>query len=871
MRLLPILLLSLLAAGLLFALTGGGWGVPVGDWLDPVNGVYRTARLGIHPARAEGRVAALGSTVRVVRDGRGVPHIFAETLADASAGLGYAVAQDRLFQLDFQPRVAAGRLAEIFGPDQIETDRYLRRTGMAWAARRDAARIRQQGGPELELAEAFASGVNAYLATLRPADYPIEMRLLGYAPEPWSLEKTLLLQQLLHFDLTFNSDRAAYGPLEAALGDDYRTLYPQPGPFYVPILPDAPAVPPASIAVADTAAPAQGRVRRRYRPLPSIGDPSVAPALPELLPTRPLPLPRGLDSMGTASADSGLVRGADPLRLVAQAIRGGEHPLVTMGYEWEGKGSNAWAVFGTRSATGQPVLANDMHLRLSLPSIWYEAHLATPEANVYGVTFPGAPLPIAAFTDHVAWGFTNSGADQIDHYRVTLDASRSRYRHAGRWRSLELVPETLLVAGAEAVLDTVRFTHWGPLLYEDDPVAIRWTAHEPNRILLALHGMTTARSVGAFEQALRFWDGPMQNVLYASSDGDVRIRTAGLLPIREGGTGAGLLGGDSTAGTWTGFVPFDEMPAADTPGQGYLFSANQPPAGPDFPYYLGHDWRAAYRSIRIDSLLGGTSRHRASDLRRYQSDVHAVQRDLFGPLLARLDGLDDRTAALRDLLVGWDGDAALERNEPLAFMLFLDALEENVWDEWDAIDRTAPEALTPLPRPSQPALYNLLARDPTSRWFDVASTAAPESADDMLRQALTAAGDSLRRRYGADPDSWRWGAHHTVEFQHLTRADRLRALWRGPFPFPGFEDTVSPGGGLVTRHSASWRVVVDFSDGSPRGQGVYPGGQSGNPFSVAYDLHLPVYLANGYYDLERPATPDALAAPASTLTLRPAP
>ena len=866
MRFVPLVLATALAAALLFVLKGGGWDVPIGDWLDPVDGVYRTARLGVHPARAEADVAGLGAAVRVVRDGRGVPHIFAQSLPDASAALGYVVAQDRLFQLDFQPRVAAGRLAELFGPDQLQTDRYLRRTGMAWAARRDAARIREEGGPELEVVEAFARGVNAYLATLTPADYPIEMRLLGYAPEPWSLEKTLLLQQLMHFDLTFNTDRASYGPLEAALGADFRTLYPEPGPFYAPILPSAAARPPASIAPLDTAAaPVQGRVRRRYRPLPSIGDPAIAPALPELLPTRPLPLPRGLDSLGTSS-----VGATDPLRLVAAAVRGGEHPLVSVGYEWEGKGSNSWAVFGTRSASGQPVLANDMHLRLSLPSVWYEAHLATPEANVYGVTFPGAPLPVAAFTDYVAWGFTNSGADQIDHYRVTLDAGRTRYRHDGEWRSLELLADTIRVAGEEAVLDTLRFTHWGPLLFEDDPVAIQWTAHRPNRALRALHGMATARSAGAFERALRDWDGPMQNVLYATRDGDVRIRAAGLLPIRAGGSGAGLLDGDSTAGDWTGFVPFDQMPAADTPRRGYLFSANQPPAGPEFPYYLGHDWRAAYRSLRIDSLLSRTPRHRASDLRRYQADVHAVQRDLFGPLLARLDGLDDRTAALRDLLVRWDGEAGLDRNEPLAYMLFLDALEKAVWDEWEALDQAAPEALAPLPRPSQPALYNLLATDPMSRWFDEVSTAAPESADDMLRQALTAAGDSLRRSFGADPDSWRWGAHHTVEFQHLTRSDRLQALWRGPFPFPGFEDTVSPGGGRTTRHSASWRVVVDFSDGEPRGRGVYPGGQSGNPFSQQYDLHIPVYLANGYYELERPATVEGVSVPAATLVLRPA-
>lgn len=779
----------------------GRWGGPaVGALLDPAAGLYASARAAEQPAEATLRLPALEGPVTVVRDGRWVAHVFAGSDRDAVIAMGYVVAQDRLFQLDFLPRVASGALAEVFGPELVASDRFLRRTGMDAGARRNAARAEVEGGIEHDLVTWFAAGVNARLDELRERDLPLEFRLLGYRPKRWAPLQTYRLLQYMAFDLTFGTDRAEYGPLRERLGEEaFRQLFPAYATIFSPIVPGTGAIGPND--------PPPWEVPSERTEAGSARTP-IDPWAPERVP---------------------------------------------------GKGSNAWAVGPSRSSTGAALLANDMHLGLSLPAVFYEIHLVTPTMNVYGVTIPGAPLPIAGFTEHAAWGFTNTGADQIDHYRLRLDSTGTRYAFDGRW--LDLAPEvdTIRVAGAEPVIDTLWHAHWGPLVERrpGEAVAIQWTAHHPSRTARALWGMAHARSLAEFEAALRDWDTPMQNVLVATAEGEIATRSAGHLPIRRGGTGAGLLDGSTRAGEWVERVPFSELPYARSPEQGFLFSANQPPAGPAYLHYLGHDWRDGYRSIRLDTLLRSRERHGPEDFARYQRDVRVVQRDLFVPLLDTLAGLEAPAEAVRQLLVRWDGEAALDRPEPLAFRFFLSALDRLAWDEFDGDLR-----------PNETVLYWLLRDEPNSPWLDVRATPEREAGPDLLRRALAAAADSLAR-FGPSPADWRWGDHHGAVFRHLTRSEALRALWRGPFPFPGFERTLSPAAGNPTTHSAAWRMIVDFSTSPPRARGIYPGGQSGDPFSRFYDLHLADYLAFRYYDLALPRTPEEVAQPFSTMQLVP--
>lgn len=771
--------------------------------LDPMDGLYRTARQATPSSDStQLTLSGLDEPATIVRDERHVPHIYAASDRDAIIALGYVIARDRLFQLDFLPRVASGRLAEAFGSEAVQSDRFLRGTGMEWGAQKNLERIRSDRGTEWDALRWYGKGVNAYLDRLGPEDLPLEFRLLGFQPDRFSPVQGLRVLQYMSYDLTYTSDDPAYTKLRRTLDEEaYETLYPQsPAGLFVPIIPRE-----------------QQLVARRTN---ESGD---------SLRTR----------RGGAARSVGRERrqgGAAVDRLLGSA----KHP---------GKGSNNWAVHADRSETGAPLLAGDMHLSISLPSIWYEAHLVTPSMNAYGLTIPGAPVLVQAFNENVGWTMTNTGTDQIDHLLLDLDTTRTQYRYEGEWRELRPVVDTIRVNGGPSVLDTTYFSHHGPVHFSGDgrggtAVAERWVAHEPSRTLHALWKMNRAEGASDVEDALQFWDTPMQNVLYAGVNDTIAIRSAGYLPIRRAGHGRGLVDGTTDDFEWVGRVPFDSLPAAQNPRQAFLASANQKPTGSDYPYYLGHDWGDGYRSLRIDSLLRGSQSHSVADFQRYQADVEAQQRHVFFPFLESLDGLSSRADTLRQMLSAWDGHAGVDRPEPLILDEFLTLLRRKTWDE---------RVFATAPTPNDAALVDLLRRRPNSRWLDVQSTAPAEDAEALLTSVLEETTDTMETKYGWTPEEWRWGNHHEVLFRHLSGSELLRPLWRGPYESPGFEATLFPGRGRTVTHTASQRVIVDFSTSPPTGYGVYPGGQRGTPLDpYFYDTQIPTYLDFDYFRLNMP-------------------
>jgi len=832
-------LLAVLGAGaLLWALQSRFGSVPpLGTLLDPQDGLYRTARQSVvEDDSTRLQIDGLDGPVTIVRDDRFVPHIFASSDRDAVIALGYVTAKDRLFQLDFIPRVASGRLSEAFGPAAVERDRFLRRTGMEWGARKNLTRIREDDGIELSLIQWYAAGVNAYLDRTGPADLPIEFRLLGYAPDRYTPLQALRFLQYMTFDLTYGSDDSRYALAQKMMADStYRRLFPrEPAGLYEPI------IPPGTTA---TAVSAQASSPTRIRPS------------------------SGRDAAGSDAAprwDGALTA----LRQHDRRLRSFAGTLLE-GFR-EGKGSNNWAVAGSRSDTGAPILAGDMHLSLSLPPIWYEAHLVTPTMNTYGLTVPGAPILIEAFNRNIAWAFTNTGADQIDHYALTVDSTRSHYRFEGAWRDLRVVPDTIPVRGGDPVIDTLYYSHHGPVRFPDPipldtldrtgAIAHRWVAHDSSRTLRALWEMNHASNLEEFEAALRYWDTPMQNILYAGTDGHIAIRSTGYVPIRKSGHGRGLLDGTTDDNAWTGRIPFDELPYSRDPAQGYLASSNQKPTGPEYPYYLGHNWRDGWRSLRLDTLLQRSTAHSVADVQAYQADVDVQQRDVFVPLLMPLEGLTPRADTLRQMLHRWDGEAGVDRPEPLVLDVFLERLHDLTWDE---------TVFAFAPPPENAPFLELLRENPGAPWFDVQSTEAVEDGPALLALALEATADSLEARHGWDRDDWRWGDHHGILFRHLTRSEALRPFWRGPHEYPGFASTVSPARGLTTTHSASQRLIVDFSGERPTGIGVVPGGQSGNPLHPSlYDAQLSAYLNFEYFDLLTPSTPGEVPADRVRTTTR---
>jgi penicillin amidase len=369
--------------------------------------------------------------------------------------------------------------------------------------------------------------------------------------------------------------------------------------------------------------------------------------------------------------------------------------------------------------------------------------------------------------------------------------------------------------------------------------------------------MLHALNLEEFEAGVRFWDSPMQNILYADVAGNIAIRSAGFLPIRRDGTGEGVADGSRGGSVWLGRVPFEELPYARNPEQGYLASANQEPAGAWYPHYVGHDWRRTYRALRINELMRGKDQHSVQDLMDYQADVLAVQGREFARLLRDVRCPDEGAEEVRSQLAAWNGTTTREDRTTRVFDAWMSSLSELTWDE-------PPFSVM---RPYTAQLYRLLTGAISDKWVDQTETEGREEVSDLLCASLAIVGAGL------DSDGpTAWGEDHTIMFYHLLQSGALSALSRGPFPFPGYSETLSPGGGRMVTHTASWRMVVDLSTIPPSGYGVYPGGASGNPLDDGYDDYLSAYLQFSHFVLENPQNPEHFAdrPDITRLTLNPA-
>jgi penicillin amidase len=362
--------------------------------------------------------------------------------------------------------------------------------------------------------------------------------------------------------------------------------------------------------------------------------------------------------------------------------------------------------------------------------------------------------------------------------------------------------------------------------------------------------MNHAKNLDEFTKAQQKWDVPAQNLVFADIAGNISLRSCGHYPIRKRGHGRGVHDGTTDEGAWTGRVPFDSIPGSVNPERGWLESANQDPTPADYPYYLNYDWGDVWRSRRIHEFLSGAQNLTWQDFEHFQTDVKVMQWEFLKPMISALNLAPQTTTKKQALerLMAWDGIATKENSGALLLHTFIGELRRQTWDEM--LDTAQNLRGTP----SDPMIYHLLKNEPDSRWFDHPATPERETANDILRSSMLAALDTMIARYGTSADAWKWGKQHNLVVRHLTRSDALKPLWRGPYPFVGFQATVLPAGNLMTTHSASWRMVVDFASGKPEGHAVYPGGPSGNPFSQWYDSQIPTWLQGTLYPLHKAAS-----------------
>jgi len=759
----------------------------IGSFFDPAKGFWQNAEpLGALVNKAL-EFPVQGQRVSILLDDRMVPHIFAESERDAAFAQGYITAQHRLWQMDIATRSVGGRLSEVLGERTLKRDRLQRRKGMVFAAER-ALEAWKKNPEEMAIIEAYTAGINTWVASLKPEQYPLEFKLLGYAPEMWTpLKTSLMLKNMAETLCSRSDDIAASNSMELFGEELFRFLYPEYNPKQSPIIP--------------------AEVSWIFK---SAAKPDLQPQLSGLIPFKNIP----------------------------------QSP--------EGIGSNNWALSGSKTASGNPMLCNDPHLRLTLPSIWFEVQIHTPELNAYGVSLPGVPGIVIGFNENIAWGLTNVGQDVLDWYRIRwADANKSSYLLDGAPKEATIREEVIRVRGRkEPVTDQVKYTIWGPVVYETEPseyldMAMRWVAHDvpsdgcPHEVGL-FFGLMKAKDYAAYEAGVGCLESPAQNIVFASRNGDIAITVAGKFPIKQQEQGRFVQDGSLSANAWQGFIPPAQIPKVLNPNRGFVASANQHSTGPDYPYYYNggfDDYRGRYINRRIEAMKGAT----AEDMMALQNDNYSIKAEEGTPLLlGLLDESQVKDALGRKILAdlkSWDFRFEGASKAPAAFEVWFRATNRRAFEDlFDFEIRDSMEVLFP----ETWRLLELLGQQPEHAVFDDYCTNHNETAGEIVTTAFGEMVETLRDRY--ETSDFNWSKQRGTIISHLANIPAFSAndvQCGGYFEAPN---------AISKANGPSWRMIVELGD-SPKAHGVYPGGQSGNPGSPYYDNSVADWAAGRYYDL----------------------
>ncbi|MDX1666437.1 MAG: penicillin acylase family protein, partial [Saprospiraceae bacterium] len=760
---------------------------PVGKLFNPFTGFWQNAEPTHRPAAQTLEFPQLTGGVEIAFDKRMVPHLFAEATLDAIFTQGYLHARDRLWQMDFYTRSAAGRLSEVLGEVTLEYDRLQRRKGMVFAAENALANW-DDNSAEAQAIAAYVAGINAYIAQLDPGDYPLEFKLLDYEPEEWSpMKVALTFKNMADILCSRNDDIPATHALELLGRPTFDFLYPEANPRQSPIIPAG--------------------TPWNFDPVRVEPMPLELPGSGQLSQSRPLPPPPA------------------------------------------GLGSNNWAISGSRTRSGNPILCNDPHLRLTFPSIWYEMQMSSPDFNSYGVSIPGLPGILIGFNEHIAWGETNVGHDVLDWYEIEWRGEeRGEYRLDGQWVKPEIREEVIRVRGRERpVRDTVKYTHWGPVVFEspDHPVrdlAQRWVAHDATDAGSVQESATflqlmAAREYGDYQRALRHFESPAQNFVFASRDGDIAITVNGKLPLRFDQQGRFVQPGDRTAYGWQGFIPREHLPQIRNPQRGYVSSANQRSTDLTYPYYY-HAPFDDYRGRLINRMLDTMQSVGFSQMKRLQTENYSLLAEEALPLLRKLLGevtVPAEDSSLLSALEKWDFRFEAEARAPVIFESWLRESYAATFDEITALQ----DSLS-VPYPQYWRFLDLLRSEPGHAIFDLASTEEREQARDIVRRSFFAAleevGPSIRE------EGLNWAARKGTRIQHLAR---ISAFSSSTLDMGGYGEAPNA---VKEEHGPSWRMIVELGP-RIRAWGVYPGGQSGNPGSPFYDQMIDTWRQGEYYEL----------------------
>lgn len=750
------------------------------------------------------RVRGLSAPIRILRDDHAIPHIIAKSRADALFGLGFAAAQDRMWQMEFVRRAMQGRVAEAVGQSGVASDVFVRTLGFYRLAERSIAHLR----PETRrLLEAYAAGVNAYLQT-RQGPLPVEFALAGVTPEPWRPADSIAVLKYMQLSLSGNM----YGELARAR--------------------------------------LAGRLSRRqieelFPPTP--GDPEN-------------PLPAYLTMFAHATT------AALPV------------PDTTA--------SNDWVISGARSVTGSPLLANDPHLGLTIPSIWYLAHLSFPGEDLVGAVLPGSPGITLGRNRVSAWGMTNTGPDTQDLYLEKLGPGDTYVTPTGAER-FQTRAETIAVRFGKPLRITVRSTRHGPVLPADYSrikglvpkgyvLALAWTAlTEDDRTIEASVNIDSVKSTAEFVSVMKDYLSPMQNAVHAHADGHIGLILASRVPLRDPANDSlGLIpakGWDARY-DWKGYIPFDRLPRIDDPSSGQIATANNKTVPAGYPYTLTREWEDPFRFQRIDKLLAQTPRHSVESFKAIQLDIHDRYAEDLLPLLLRAGPWQTPQARQAvAMLSRWDYAMAAGRPEPLIYEAWDRALVKRL-----IADELGPEFTAFWSHDAVFTLRVLRNEHGEAHWCDDVTTKKHEDCASRIRLALDDALTELREAYGSDMTRWRWGEAHHAIFAHLPLGEVpvLGNLFNREIEASGGAFTIRRGDFKFSSsrpyaaiHGSGYRAIYDLAH-PDNSLYVITTGESGNVFSPYYDDQMPMWAHGDYVRI--PTAPKAVEAAAKyRLTLQP--
>jgi len=741
------------------------------------------------------KVQGITGSVEILRDTDAVPHISAANAADAMFGLGYAHAQDRLWQMEFQRRIGNGRLSEVLGPATLETDTFLRTLGAARAARTAWPKV----GPEgRQMIESYVGGINAFISTHHGRALPIEFTLLGFEPQPWQPEDVLVWAKMMSFNLGGNwGEELTRMQLSAKIGPEKTAQlmrgYSDDGPL---ILPDGSATTGGA-----------GQIAHRAN--------GPTPATP---PTQ---------SVSKLLAINHTIE--DSLGLGGFAI-----------------GSNNWVIGGAHTTTGKPFVANDPHLGFQIPSIWYLAHVTGGKYDAIGATLPGLPSIVIGHNNRLAWAVTNTGPDVQDLYIEHIN-DRNEVEHNGKWEPMQIVPEVIKIKGQPEKTIQVRITRHGPLLSDatgpdsgmTEPMSFRWTSlDDEDHTVEGFLGINAAQNWDDFTKALSLYHAPMQNFVFADVDGNIGYYAPGALPIRAKGDGSVPAPGWTDEYDWSGYVPFDQLPHTYNPPQGFIVTANNKVAPDSYPYFITNTWSGPYRAQRIIEMIEAKPKLSIDDVAAMQADVQSAQARQMLPYLLQAKTDDANAKAALDMLKGWDG--SLRGDSPQAAIyeawfqevpgiIFADELGDELWQNYStAGDFDSLE------------LVNVLSGK-DAVWCDDTRTPQPEDCFTDLGIALKDGLANMAKHQGSDDmKSWRWDKVHHATFPHnpLDNIGPLKPIFSRNIPNGGDNYTVDVGSIRSTDlfnqyHGPSYRQIVDLSD-LKNSRFIHTVGQSGYMLSGNY-------------------------------------